>query len=200
MVSKVFKGILERGAKAGMLPGKTQESRDWYRKKARGLKKYHSETLIMRNAGDRLKTRVAIGSMYMFYYDPKHKATLPYYDVFPLIFPFSKTKDGFIGINFHYLPYQYRAVLMDALYDIANNERMDETTKLKLSYGVLKKASKFKYFKPCVKRYLTKHVRSRFAYVHPSEWDIAIMLPVTRWEKASQTKVWNDSKKIINKG
>lgn len=200
MAAKVFRDILEKGVRQGKFPGRDQESREWYRGKARAIKKKHNENIIMRNAGDRLKNRVAIGNMYMFYYDPKHKATLPYYDMFPLIFPISKTEDGFLGINMHYLPYQYRAVLMDALYDITNNDKMDDTTKIKLSYGILKKASKFRYFKPCIKRYLTKHVRSRFAYVHPSEWDLALFLPLSRWEKGSQQKVWSDSKKIINKG
>ncbi|AGR47789.2 putative DNA end protector protein [Sinorhizobium phage phiM7] len=198
MAAKVFRDILEKGTRAGMFPGRDKESREWYRGKARAIKKKHNENLIMRNAGDRLKNQVAMGSMYMFYYDPKHKATLPYYDMFPLVFPFAKTKEGFLGINLHYLPYQMRAVLMDALYDISNNDRMDDTTKLKLSYGILKNASKYRFFKPCIKHYLKKHVRSRFAYVHPSEWDVALFLPISRWEKASQQKVWADSKKIIN--
>jgi len=198
MAAKAFRDILEKGARAGVFPGRDKESRDWYRQKARAIKKKHNENLIMRNAGDRLKNRVAIGNMYMFYYDPKHKATLPYYDQFPLIFPIAKVKDGFLGLNVHYLPYAYRAILMDALYDIVNNDKMDDSTKLKLSYGVLKGASKYRYFKPCIKKYLNNHVRSRFAYVHPSEWDVALFLPITRWQKASQQKVWNDSKKIID--
>jgi len=199
VAAKIFRDILSRGAKAGVFPGRDRESREWYRNKARSVKKKHNETDVMRNAGDRLKTRVSIGSMYLFYYDPKHKDTLPYYDRFPLIFPIAKTKDGFLGINMHYLPYQYRAVLMDALYDIVNNDKMDETTKVKLSYGILNGAARYRFFKPCIKRYLTKHVRSRFAYVHPSEWDIALFLPMSKWEKASQQKVWSDSRKIINR-
>lgn len=200
MASKVFRDILAKGAQAGVFPGKDKESRDWYRQKARAIKRKQNENFMMREGGDRLKNRVAMGSMYMFYYDPKHKATLPYYDMFPLIFPIAKGKGYFLGINMHYLPYAYRAVLMDALYDITNNKHMDETTKVKLSYGILKGASRYRYFRPCIKKYLNNHVRSRFLLIHPSEWDVAIFLPTGRFEKASQQKVWADSRRIINKG
>jgi hypothetical protein len=135
--------------------------------------------------------------MYFFVYDAKHKATLPYYDKFPLIFPVDRTPNGFTGLNFHYLPLQLRAQLMDALYDITNNDRYDETTKLKMSYGVLKGAEKFSLFKPTFKRYLTSHVRSRFVQIEPAEWDIALWLQTEQFIGASKTKVWADSKKII---
>lgn len=62
---------------------------------------------------------LSVGSMYMFIYDAKWKKTLPYWDIRPLIFPISRSKDRFMGINFHYLPVPYRAMLMDALYDFA---------------------------------------------------------------------------------
>jgi hypothetical protein len=98
-----------------------------------------------------------------------------------------------MGINMHYLPLNYRAKLMDALYDVANNDKYDETTKLKFNYNVLNGASKYKYFAPCVKHYLTDQVRSRFLYVYPSEWDIALFLPTQRFVGATKGKVWKDS-------
>jgi hypothetical protein len=199
-MAKLFKDLLAKGAKQGILPGKDRESREWYRNKARNIKLKQNENSIMSSGGNRLKNQVALGNMYMFYYDPKHKKTLPYYDMFPLIFPIAKYDDGFLGINFHYLPYQYRAVLMDALYDIVTDEKMDERTKLRISYGILKSATKYKYFKPCIKRYLTSHLRSRFLYIHPTEWDIALMAPLARFEKASQQQVWKDSRHKINGG
>jgi len=97
----------------------------------------------------------------------------------------------------HYLPLQLRAQLMDSLYDITTNSRYDESTKLKLSYGVLKGAEKFKLFQPTFKRYLSSNVRSRFIQIQPSEWDIALFLNTEQFVGASKTKVWADSKKII---
>ncbi len=135
--------------------------------------------------------------MYFFMYDPKHKKSLPYYDTFPLIFPVDRAEGGFYGLNLHYLPLQLRAQLMDSLYDITTNSRYDESTKLKLSYGVLKGAEKFKLFQPTFKRYLSSNVRSRFIQIQPSEWDIALFLNTEQFVGASKTKVWADSKKII---
>ncbi len=100
-------------------------------------------------------------------------------------------------LNLHYLPLQLRAQLMDALYDITNNNRYDESTKLKLSYSVLKGAEKFKLFQPTFKRYLNSQVRSRFVLIEPAEWDIALWLQSEQFQGASKTKVWADSRKII---
>jgi hypothetical protein len=86
---------------------------------------------------------------------------------------------------------------MDALYDTASNTRFDESTRLKLSYKLLDNAAKFKEFKPCIKRYLTSQLRSRFMYVYPSEWDVALFLPLERFQGATKTQVWSDSRKNI---
>ena len=151
----------------------------------------------MKGDTDRLRSQPKIGHMYMFYYDAKHKETLPYFDRFPMIFPYKKVKGGFMGINLHYLPHILRAKLMDSLYDISSNDLYDETTKLRMSYNILSSASKYKWFKPCIKHYLTTQVRSRFLYVYPAEWDIALFLPLERFSGASKSKVWSDSKKLI---
>lgn len=196
MAAKLFDEILAKGIRAGQLPARSSTAREWFRDKAQGLGKV-SESNILRDNTERLRNKTTIGKMVFFMYDAKHKATLPYYDKFPLIFPVDRTSDGFTGINFHYLPLPLRAQLMDALYDITNNDRYDETTKLKMSYGVLKGAEKFKLFKPTYKRYLTSQVRSRFVQIEPAEWDIALFLQTEQFIGASKTKVWADSKKII---
>lgn len=194
----LFTEILAKGIRSGQIPARTDDARKWYRNTAKEYKRIN-ESKLMRSDVDRLTARALIGNMYLFGYDAKHKLTLPYWDRFPLIFPFKRVKGGFLGINLHYLPLLYRAELMDALYDITTNDRYDETTKLRIKYKVLAKSSKFKNFKPCVKHYLTPHLRSRFFYIYPSEWDIAIYLPVERFQKARKTTVWAQSKKMIGK-
>jgi len=199
MAARVFDDILLKGLRSGQVPARTQAARDWYRDQAKQVRKSEvNDAKLIREMGrDRYESRFRIGHMYMFGYDPKHKKTLPYYDRFPLIFPINRAKGGFLGINFHYLPLQLRAKLMDSLYDVTSNDRYDENTKLRLSYGVLNGASKYKEFKPTIKHYLSKHVRTKMTYVHPTEWDIAIFLPTARFEGATQTKVWADSRRII---
>jgi hypothetical protein len=138
-----------------------------------------------------------LGKMYMFFYDPKHKKTLKTYDTFPLIFPISRLSDGFVGMNFHYLGLKERAVLMDALYELTNNNKFDDKTKLRLTFEMLNKSAKYKYFKPTVHRYLSAHVRSRFLEIASAEWDTALFLPVERFEKQGKRTVWADSRKSV---
>ena len=131
-----------------------------------------------------------IGKMYFFAYDAKYKDTLPFWDAFPLIFcielnPVSKAGNpipGFMGINLHYLPPAARAGLMDSLLKIANNNKLDNTTKLNISYAYLKKySSQFAGFEECVKIYLYNHVRSQFYYIRPDAWETVAMLPLQQW-------------------
>lgn len=195
-MATIFDTVLTKGVRAGQIPARTEAARQWYRDTAKSYKRL-DERSLMKSDVERLTNKIMVGSMYMYYYDPKHKATLPYYDRFPLVFPYKKVPGGFMGLNMHYLPLQLRAKLMDSLYDVANNQQFDETTRLKLNYTILDGASKFKWFKPCVKHYLTEQLRSRFLYVYPSEWDVALFLPTERFQGATKQQVWADSKKLI---
>ena len=86
---------------------------------------------------------------------------------------------------------------MDALYGTRTNSRYDDTTKLRISYNILKSAAKFRYFEPCVKQYLYTQMKSQFFYIEPEEWDVALFLPLERFQKASKTQVFADSRKKI---
>lgn len=197
-MATLFDEILTKGVRAGQIPAREQKARNWYRDAAAEYRRLN-ERQFMRDTS-RFTSRPIPGAMYMYYYDAKTKEQLPYFDRFPLVFPFKVVQGGFYGLNMHYIPLTYRAVLMDALYDIANNRKYDETTRLKLSYDVLDKAAKFRFFKPCVKRYLTGQMRSKFLYVYPSEWDIALFLPLERFQGARKTTVFADSRRQIRAG
>ena len=191
----VFDDLLAKGVRAGEIPARTDSARDWYRNRARTTRV--TPQRLIKSDRERLTSRVMIGRMYHFFYDPKHKKTLPYYDRFPLIFPFKRVPGGFLGINMHYLPLSLRAKLMDELYTLSRDKRYDENTRLKLSYKILNGAAKYKYFKPCVKHYLTPHVKSRFLEVYAAEWDIALFLPTERFVGAGKSTVHTDSRKMI---
>jgi len=197
-LASLFSDILIKGIKSGQVPARSIAAREWFRNKAKDAGKV-SETVVLKSDRARLKNRTAAGKMYFFMYDAKHKKTLPYYDAFPLIFPIERTSDGFFGINMHYLPLPLRAKLMDALYDVTNNEKYDDTTKLQLSYSILKSTEKFQLFRPTFKRYLNSQVRSRFVEVHSTEWDIALFLNTEQFIGASKTKVWADSRQSMKK-
>lgn len=192
----VFDTVITQGVRSGQIPARATAARTWYREKAKGYGRI-SERALLRDDPDRLTSTIKPGDMYMYMYDPKFKKTLPFYDAFPLVFPFKVESDRFWGINLHYLPLPYRAILMDGLYDLANNTKYDESTRLQLSYKALNQAAKFRYFEPCVKQYLFSHLNSKFMYVYPSEWDIALFLPTEKFKKQSKTQVFANSKKMI---
>lgn len=140
------------------------------------------------------------GRMLMYQYDAKWKDILPYWDMFPVIFPIEVYKDSFLGLNLHYLPPVYRIRLFDALFETANNQRYDKSTKLKISYEIVKNASNMKYYKPCVKKYLYKQLRSNLIEIPIEEWAYCAFLPTHRFQKASAQVVWSESvKKIMGK-
>ena len=134
----------------------------------------------------------ALGKMYFYKYDPKWAKKLPYWDMYPLVFPFEKAKGGFYGINLHYIPPRDRAFLMDQLNQFASNTKYDKTTRLNLTYNTLKRYGRAV---PCVKRYLGDHVVSNTVRIDADEWEIAIFLPVERFQKESKSVVWKDSRK-----
>jgi len=193
----LFDDILNKGVRSGQIPAQTSKARDWYRETAKKYKSVKENDFFGGKSKDRMSSQPLVGGMYMMMYDAKTKAKLPYYDRMPLIFPYKKVKGGFYGLNMHYLPLSLRANLMDALYQTANNDRYDETTKLKISYKILDGAARYKEFRPCVKRYLNSQVQSKFMYVFPSEWDIALFLPTERFVGASKSSVWADSRRKI---
>ena len=125
------------------------------------------------------------GKMLFYNYDPKHKAILPYYDAFPLVFPLESPAGGlrksFLGLNLHYLPYYERARLMQALYSTINTKDINPRSKLQLEYDLLSKVSRYKFFRPCLKRYLFSHIRSRIQVINPEQWNLVLMLPVARF-------------------
>jgi hypothetical protein len=194
-MSNLFQKIGYEAFRAGINP-RSQEARDWFRKKAQSLSRVNRLEL-MQDDQTKLTNRQLVGSMNMFFYDPKHKDTLPFYDKFPLAIVVGPAPGGFFGLNLHYLPPVLRAKFLDTLLDITNNKSYDETTKFQLNYKLLNASSKMRYFKPCYKHYLTAHVKSRFARVHAPEWEIATFLPTADWQKASQSQVYKDSKGMI---
>jgi len=177
-----------------------KKSRSWFDQQVNILSRQQiTPQRVLNGNTDKLVTRILPGHLYMFFYDPKTKADLPYYDRFPLVFPFSRTEDGFIGLNMHYLPYPLRINLLDNLLIYSSNKKYDETTRIKYSWALIDGISRFAPAKPCVKQYLSSHVRSQFRQVDSSDWATAMLLPVERFVGASKQEIWADSRKIIRK-
>ena len=176
-------------AKQGYEP-RSREARNWLKAKTGALKPTKGD--LMRDK-QRLREKSIIGRMYFYFYDPKTKDTLPYYDKFPLVIPIERYPDGFLGLNLHYISPKQRVLLLDKLSTLLTDHNYDEKTRLRISYDYLARAAKMYQAKPCIKRYLYSHVQSRFLEITADEWDIAVMLPVESFAKAKKNKVWSES-------
>lgn len=175
-----------------------KKSRAWFEQQVLIMSRQQiTPQRVLQSDPDQLTNRILPGYMYMFAYDPKGKAELPYYDKFPLVLPFRKTPDGFIGLNLHYLPYQLRIMLLDQLLVFKNNSKLDETTRIKYSWALIDGVSKYAAAKPCVKQYLNGHVRSQFRQINANDWATAMLLPVERFVGATKQQIWADSRKIM---
>ena len=167
------------------------KSTDWYKDKIAEFGKPGAMDLI--RDGKR-NNKPFYGRLNMFFYDPKFKKTLPYYDTFPLVLPLEKYDDGFLGINLHYLPMKLRIKLLDRLVDYSNNTKFDESTRLAVDYSKLKNVN---LIKPTLKRYLAGRVKTQFRRIDADEFTVAALLPVQRFKKASASEVYADSRKMI---
>lgn len=170
-----------------------KNSQAWFRKEITNIEQYGISADVVLREGGKQTTSIEPGSLYFFYYSPKFKDTLPYYDVFPMVIPYASTPNGFIGLNLHYLPVFARVKLLDALMQFATNPRLDRTTKINYTWALVKTMSKSKLAEPCIHRYIGGYVKSRFVKVEPKDWFSACMLPVQKFRKQSAGAVWKES-------
>ena len=167
-------------------------STQWYRDKINEFGKPNAQQLIR----DGKRNSIPFyGKLNMFFYDPKFKKTLPYYDTFPLVLPLERYNDGFLGINFHYLPIPLRVKLLDKLVDYTNSSDFTEaSTRLVVDYNKLKNV---RLIRPTIHKYLSGNTKSQFRRIDADEWTIATLLPVQRFKKASDKEVWKESRSMI---
>lgn len=172
--------------------GNVDRSYQWYMSAVRRLAgQIQTSNSVFKSDLGELKNSLEVGNMYMFIYDAKTKDTLPYWDKFPLCIPFENADKGWYGLNLHYLPPMARAKLLGQLIDHSADGKMQAR------WSVLKNFSRFKGVQPCVKRYLTSGVKSRFLKINPEHWKASIFLPLQDFQGASQQKVWADSRDYL---
>ena len=155
---------------------------NWYKKKVADLSNRISAARLMRD--NKLKKAPTFNKLHFFRYDPKLKATLPYYDTFPLVMPIQSAKGGFLGINFHYLPIPLRMRLLETL------DRRGFT-------GNYSKLKNIKEVKPTIKHYLRRQFVSGFLELEEDDYAPAIFMPVAQFRKQSASQVWRDSRRMI---
>ena len=78
------------------LAAANKNSYAWFAQQASVLKSEgFTYNRVLKEQGYKRPSKVTPGKLYMYIYDAKHKDTLPYWDMYPMVFPFRATKDGF---------------------------------------------------------------------------------------------------------
>lgn len=191
MAEETFLDKLRNALNRNQAIAKTRNARDWFARRGRALKSELRNKFTQVDTADEFynkskkisKNKIGPGTIFAYFYDPKYKKDLKYYDRFPLVLVFDFKPDGFIGCNFHYLPPMLRAKLMDEI---------DKSKSINW-----KALSRIKEIKPTVKRYLYKHISSKVVQIDDNEKEIALFLPTERFKKESKLVVWNDSRSMI---
>lgn len=164
-----------------------KKSISWYSEEIKRIKKnrFNKQNFIKLST-ERTK-RLEIGKMYMFEYIAKHRDTLPVWDRYPLVLPFTTTENGFIGINLHYLPHRIRAWLLARLLKHSN----EKTNKVQISWQLLTRLSRANVAEFATHRYLINHITTPFRLVKIEDYSNAIMLPLAGW--------YGNNRKLVNR-
>ncbi|NWJ44037.1 hypothetical protein HX837_07555 [Marine Group I thaumarchaeote] len=195
-IQESFLSRVSDAVRSGTVGKEVKRSTKWFHDKIKGLKgevknRFSSTNAakFYREAETRVqpivfKRKVSLGDLFCYYYNPKYKKTLPYYDMFPMIMLIRAEKETFLGINFHYLRPKWRAILLDRV-----------TAKIGGGLPRWSKLRKIKQIAPTIKRYRFDHIMRKVVPIEENEQEIAIFLPTERFKKSGKTKVWSESER-----
>ena len=172
------------------------KAKKWYRDNIHTLTHNNMRRDLLSNSKN-YATELQVGSMYMYIYSPETHERLPYWDVFPLTIILDYDNIGFLGLNIHYLPIKMRETLVNNMLDFVNNNKYDKTTRMDVTYKLLKSFSRYKYMKPCVKKYYYRNIKSGIIEVPPIEWAYSLYLPVEGFRGLTKEGVWLESERKI---
>ena len=192
-MASLFDTLQAQAFRAGV-PARTNASKKWFQANVKKWGQVNRTSLLKDEALEPSSRNIA-GNMYMYFYDPKWKDQLPYYDRFPLTIMVEPAPGGFYGLNLHYLKPTIRAAFLDELMKTAP-QKITDKSRIRARYKLLASSKKYKEFKPCFKHYLTEHIKSKLVRVPMSEWEVAIFLPTEQFVKKGKAAIWADSNKI----
>ena len=142
--------------------------------------------------GFKKKAKLEPGKIFTFGYDAKFKEILPYWDKFPLIIVLDVYRDGFMGLNFHYVSPVERMIFFKKMMQFATQhgevEDMTDKAKFNVSWDAIRN---IKNADKMIHKYLYGHVRTSLLEAPPNEWENAIFLPYQRFVGATAKSVWS---------
>jgi hypothetical protein len=133
--------------------------------------------------------RPNIGSMCAFAYtNPKYREKLKYYDALPLVIVVSYGKGTMLGLNLHYIPPNFRLLLMRKLFEAPKRPGPKRGDRLVDAIQPFLKIGRI--WKFAFKRYITARISTSIVSIPKEEWIMAYRLPMADFKKMPMTQVW----------
>ena len=184
----------------------------WYRNKIKALApRITGPELLSEAEKKKITARPNYGMMNLFWYKPLNAKRLKYYDLYPLVIPFKRHRNGFTGLNFHYLSVPMRMNLLErlsAFEDSGTLYSLDVDDIDQLLAFEWTEVKGMKGIKPIVRRYLANYVYSNFLKVGLEDMVVASLLPVERFytgdlwndrmDRVNPRRVWDASRRTVN--
>ena len=184
----------------------------WYRNKVKALApRITGPELLSEAERKKITARPTYGMMNLFWYKPLNAKRLKYYDLYPLVIPFKRHRNGFTGLNFHYLSVPMRMNLLErlsAFEDSGTLYSLDVDDIDQLLAFEWTEVKGMKGIKPIVRRYLANYVYSNFLKVGLEDMVVASLLPVERFytgdlwndrmDRVNPRRVWDASRRTVN--
>lgn len=160
----------------------SQEMQRWLFEKAAQTKNPTIARRLVVSNDQRGRSITILNRMYFFRYNPVGRYTLPKYDKFPMCIPIQRYSNGFLGLNLHYLPADARMKMIEMVLTTGGVFADADVTAMRVNYQLIKASAALESLAgPCIHRYLFSQVRSRFIEILPSEYEMAVQLPVEDW-------------------
>jgi len=137
------------------------------------------------------------GRMFTFLYNPKHRKTLPYYDVMPVIIPIEFTRKGFKGINFHHVEPALRVNLLKKLKNFKS--RKDLRTFFRINFDMIARSDRFRFARPMIRSYLYSQIKGSIINIPEQDFDLMILLPQPQFKKIPENLAWKLNKRAALK-
>ena len=184
----------------------------WYSNKIKALApRITGPELLSEAEKKKITARPNYGMMNLFWYKPLNAKRLKYYDLYPLVIPFKKHRNGFTGLNFHYLSVPMRMNLLErlsAFEDSGTLYSLDVNDIDQLLAFEWMEVKGMKGIKPIVRRYLANYVYSNFLKIGLEDMVVASLLPVERFytgdlwddrmDRVNPRRVWDASRRTVN--
>ena len=121
------------------------------------------------------RARPGYGELNLFGYFPEKPDRLSYYDLFPIVLPLVRHRNGFTGLNFHYLPPVLRVKLLTILAEAYGDE---PTQRINVTYFMIRQ---MRLIKPIIRRYIRTQVQTLYLRIPLDDMLIGILLPVQQF-------------------